>query len=431
MRPRIRAGFVAALIAAIAGWLAPPSRAAETQFGYDGAVEQLYSQDIRRVGGSALEVDQDLDGYTTTVRLTAGLVVATPRSETSFRYTPAYIHYEDLEVTDPADPFEESHLDHRFTTLWRLRLTPLSEFMLRQGLSVTSRQSGFEDFAGAGGNASEPVIANTMRVVWDVAPSLSLTPSPDTTVTLDAIYREERYDRSTLIDSHQVGVQAAIERNVGRSQFVGARVRADAFEFSNPGATVVTAFDRFTGAEATWAIRVGERTSFQVGAGAYRSSGPQIQSVVRPTLDLTGNWSWRRVFLVLAYQLSYSTGGGISTSNRSQWGHVGISGVWGEGFEAGTDLNYIYRAAPAARLGDERPLGGWSAGVHISKHWLSGVGMFVRASDLQQERQVGPDLSYREGVIGVSFAPSAARIPEGPVRRPPPGVPGGVPARVP
>jgi hypothetical protein len=402
MKPRNRAGLVATLMAVTAGWIASPPRAAETQFGYDGALEQLYSQDIRRVGAGTLPVDQDLDGYLTTVRFSAGLLVVTPRSDTWFRYAPAYYRYEDLEVTDPSDTFEDSHLDHRFTTSWRLRLTPLSLFELRQGLSVTSRQSGFDDYSGAGGNSSEPVIANTRRVVWDLQPHLELNTSPDTSVTFDAIYRQESYDRSTLIDSRQLGVQAAIEKHIGRSQFVGARVRADAFDFDSLGAPVLSAYDRYTGAEATWARRVGERASFQVGAGAYRTTGPQVQSAVRPTLDLMGNWAWRRVFLALSYELSYSSGGGVSTSNRSQWGHFGLSGVWGRGFEAGTDLSYIYRAAPTAQLGDERPLAGRSVGAHLSKRWLTGVGLFVRVFDLQQERQVGPHRSSREGLICVS-----------------------------
>lgn len=369
--------------------------AADFEFLYEAALSWYYSQDVLRTG-----TDQ-VDDYVTTARLTAAMNARTPRSATSLRYSPEYAWYEEFDSLDA--------LDHRLGTSWRLDISPVTTFEIRQGLSETTRQLGFTDLTGVGGNTSEPVTARSRRIVWDVEPRLRLVRSPGTTTTLEAIYREENYDLPTLIDSRQAGAQAAFEKSIGRAQYIGGRLRADKYSFDLPDITTapfVASYDQFLAASVSWARRIDEGMTFEAGAGAYRSTGPHVAAVTRPTLDLAGHWAWQRVRLSLAYELAYASGGGISTSNRSQWGHVAFGGGWGDGFEAGMDASYIHRGSPEERFGDERPLAGRSGGLHISKRWHSGLGIITRISDLRQERQIGPDLHYREAVVGVTFSPA-------------------------
>jgi hypothetical protein len=408
MKPRVRHRAVLATLVAALG--RAPAGAAEYDFQYDAGLSSSYSQDARRTG------DNEDDAYVSAARASAGLLARTPRSETSLLYRPEYVAYEGAGLDD--------HLDHRLRTDWRLRMGPLSSIEVRQGLTETRRQVGFLDFAGVGGNPSEPITETTRRVAWDVQPRLSLAPSQETTATIEALYREESYGLATLVDSRQVGLQGGFERRVGRFQSVGGRIRADSLSF----ATETTSFDRFFRAEASWARRVDENTYVQAGAGAYRSTGPAVDAVVRPTADVSGRWTWRRLYLLIEYELSYSTGGGISTSNRSQWGHVALNGTWGRGFEAGSDLGYIYRAAPDARLGGERALGGRSLGLHLAKSWLSGVGVRVRLNGVRQERQTGADLDYWEGALGMTYSPSSRAVSRGSTGwRPPVGEAAGGP----
>ena len=392
-RPNLERRILSLLVVTAAGL--STAGAADFEFLYDAALSWYYSQDVLRTG-----TDQ-VDDYVTTARVTAVMNARTPRSLTSLRYAPEYAWYEEFDSLDA--------LDHRLGTSWRLDMSPVSTFEIRQGLSDTTRQVGFQDLSGVGGNTSEPVTARSRRIVWDVEPRLRLVRSPGTTATFEAIYREENYDLPTLIDSRQAGAQAAFEKNIGRAQYLGGRLRADKYSFDIPDITAapfVAGYDQFLTASVSWARRIDEGMTFEAGAGAYRSTGPNVAAVIRPTLDLAGHWAWQRVRLSLEYELSYASGGGISTSNRSQWGHVAFAGTWGDGFEAGMGAGYIHRGSPEARFGDERPLAGRSGELFLSKRWHSGLGMFARVSDLRQERQIGPDLHYREAIVGVTFSPS-------------------------
>ena len=385
-------GLALLLLLAIA-LLAPktPCVAADSRFLWEAGGTEIYSQDVLRTG------DDGEDDFITSVRLTGALEVATRRSLTSFRYIPEYLRYARLTSLN--------HLDHRFGGTWRLQTGERSSLGVRQGFADTTRQSGFQDFAGTGGNVSEPVIGQSRRVTWDIEPQWILTPSPASTVSVQATYRVERYDRPELIDSEQAGVAFSSAGRVGRAHMLGGRLRGDAYRYNDDTGPIENVFDRFVNAQLVWTVTSPGRMNLEVAPGVYVGAGNGLDPATGPTLDLVGTWTWRRASLGGSYGLGYSSGGGVSTSDRSQHGDINYRYLWVSGYEFSAGVTYLRRGVVGERFADSLILSGQSAILGLSRKWRSGLGLTLTVSGLRQEEQVGNVLSYLEAAVGLTYVP--------------------------
>jgi hypothetical protein len=357
--------------------------AAQSRAHYELGVSEIYSQDVLRTG------DNSIDDYITGLTATGLLDVKTARSTSLFSYTPTYYSYYELTDLD--------HLDHHYRGDWSFHPGQRSTFRIQQGYSENTRQSGFTDLDGAGSDAGQPVIGLTRRRSWEIAPEWSLDQTPRTSVALRSLFRSEAYDRDDLIDSQQYALESALAFRVGRAQRLGGRVRGDHYRYPDPQPGQATGFDNFLTAQVTWAMAVIERFEISAGAGAFRAGGPDVDSVLGPTADLTGAWKWRRSGLAIGYGLGFSSGGGLATAERSSRGDVAYDLRWGRGFASRLNGTFIRRR----QLETEGAvaLQGRSFGASIEKTWLSGCGIGVEVTGLRQEEQVGADLDYGEATF--------------------------------
>jgi hypothetical protein len=390
---------LAFLLLAGAGW----AGAATGKFHYQAGLNETYSQDILRNGSNQ-------PGYITDLSFTANLQIATPRSNTTFNYLPEYLMYEDYPApTDTAEPVSPNHLDQLFFGLWQFRASPRSDVAIRQGYSNTTRRIGFQDLTGAGGGASQPVTNGLTRLqALDLEPTWTLRTGPNATMSLDALFRAQRYNRSDLVDSNQYGLQWGMETRVGRDQRLGGRIRTDSFDYWQDSGPVSPVYNKFVTGEATWALAGTGRSTVTFGAGMYRGQGSDVNPVTGPVLDAAGTWRWRRASLFVAGGIGYASGGGLSTTDTSRHVEGGWSGAWGQGYQVALTLSYIRREPIEGQVDAGGPLYGRSSSATLSRSWHSGFGFRAEAAALRQDVTTGNGLSYAEMTLGLTYAPPIA-----------------------
>jgi hypothetical protein len=387
--------------------------AAEGDFVWNTELREIYTQDVQRTG------EGGQDDFITSLLATAELRLKTPRSESAFGYMPELLQY--------AQFTEFDHLDHHEYGHWLVRPGARSEFQIRQGFSLSSRQVGFADLAFAGGGTGQPVTVRTERTVWDFEPRWTLHPRLLHTFTLGALVRSESYggdDTVTgtgFIDSDQVGMQAQYDLPVGRSQTLGGRIKGDRYRFSEDETAIDNgAYDQFFNLGISWGVRHPGRFELAGSAGAYRASGQGVEDVFKPTADLAGTWQWIRKALRLGYVLGYSSGGGLRTSEQGQsvalnYNVTSLAG-WLFGASASTlrrrPLNQdLVPAGGVPVTGGGDTLYGYHADASLGRQWRSGVSLTASAGYLHQQESAGTggvnDLHFLEGSIGLRYAPPA------------------------
>jgi hypothetical protein len=105
------------------------------------------------------------------------------------------------------------------------------------------------------------------------------------------------------------------------------------------------------------------------------------------------------------YDIGYSTGGGISTTDRSQAGNLTLTGHWGDGYEVSSTAGYISRANVDSRGQSAPNLHGRSLRAELSKSWLRGLKMTAAVQAIRQDEVAGRSLSYGEAVLGLTYTP--------------------------
>jgi hypothetical protein len=376
---------------------------ATSEFTYQAGLSEIYSQDILRDGS-------DRPGYITDAAFTANLMFRSPRSSTTFSYVPEYLMYSDYGLgTEPGqvplDLGSADHLDQRLSGLWELHAGSRSDVSLREGYSNLTRRFGFQDLSGSGGGASEPITGLTRLLAWDLEPHWELRSSPAATVFLDGLYRAARYSSEDLVDSDQFGLQWGMNGRVGRAQALGGQIRADAFNYWQDSGPVSPVYNRFVNAQATWTRAIPLRSSIRVAAGVYRGTGEEVDLVAGPTLDLSADWRWRRTSLFVSGGIGYSSGGGLSTTDRSRHVEGGWGAAWGEGYQASVNLSYIRREAIGNLEVASPPLYGRFATASFARVWRSGLGLKAGLSALRQDQTGGTALNYGEVSLGLVYAP--------------------------
>jgi hypothetical protein len=385
-----RVAVVLAGAATSAFLLDEPSRAGEATFHYQAGLNEIYSQDVFRDGS-------DQDDFISDFLATANLLVKTPRSETSFSYLPEYLLYARYDILN--------HFDQRYLGSWIVHPGERSEFSLRQGFSNTTRRVGFQDLAGAGASASEPVTGITRLLAWDLEPHWSLETGPNGGISAGALYRAARYHDPQFVDSDQFGVNWGMDGAVGRYSRLGGQVHLDAYQYSIDEGALGPTYDRFINGQGTWTLKEAEQTSLFIAAGVYRGSGKDLDPVTGPTFDLTGNWRWRRSFLTTSIDTGYSSGGGISTTDRSYQAAANWTAEWGQGWQVALGGSYIRREPIGETIGPTTPLYGRSGTFALSRTWLTGVGVRFGVTALRQDQTSGNGLSYGEATLGLTYAP--------------------------
>lgn len=365
--------------------------AAETEFEYDASLGEVYSQDVFRTG------TDPVNDYITGLRLNAGLNLKTPRSETMFKYSPEYLGYAHVSGL--------SHLDQRFRATWELQAGPRSKIDIRQGYSDTTRQSGFQDLTGSGGNISEPIITLARRTAWDLEPHYALQSSPAHIWEFQAVYRSESYDKPNLIDSDQFGVWGGFDHQLGKKQKLGWRLRADSYRFASDAGPITNVYDRFADTEIRWSWANTDRVSVSANGGFFEAQGEGLDTATGPTGGLSGEWRWRHTALEAGYDMGYSTGGGISTTDRSQAGNLTLTGHWGDGYDLSGTAGYISRANVDSRGQSAPNLHGRSLRAELSKSWHQGLKLTAAVQAIRQDEVSGRSLSYGEAVLGVIYTP--------------------------
>jgi hypothetical protein len=245
----------------------------------------------------------------------------------------------------------------------------------------------------------------TRLQAFDLEPTWTLRTSPNATMSLDALCRAQRYNRSDLVDSNQYSLQWGMETRVGRDQRLGARVRTDRFDYWQDSGPVSPVYNRFVTGEATWSLAETVRTAVTFGAGLYRGQGSEVQPVTGPVLDVAGNWRWRRTALFFSGGIGYASGGGLSTTDTSRHVEGGWSGGWGQGYQVSLTLSYIRREPIAGQVDEGGPLYGRSSSATLSRSWHSGFGFRVEAAALRQDVTTGNGLSYGELTMGLTYSP--------------------------
>jgi hypothetical protein len=367
-----------------------PLRAAETAFHYQVGLNETYSEDVFRDGSNQ-------DDYISDLSAVANLLVKTPRSDTSFTYLPEYLVYARLDTLN--------HFDQRYLGSWLVRPGERSEFSLRQGFSNTTRRVGFQDLAGAGASGSEPVTGITRLLAWDLEPHWSLKTGPNGGVSAGALYRAARYDDPQLVDSDQYGVNWGMDGPLGRYSRLGGQLHLDAYQYWLDEGTLGPTYDRFINAQGTWSLKEAERTTLSIAAGVFRGAGQDLDPVVGPTFDLAGNWRWRRSFLATSLDSGYSSGGGLSTTDRSYQAAASWTAQWGQGCQLTIAGSYIRREPIGETTGPTTPLYGRSGAFSLSKIWLGGVGAHLGFTALRQDELGTNGLSYGEATVGLTYSP--------------------------
>jgi hypothetical protein len=387
--------------------------AAEGDFVWNTELREIYSQDVQRVGNGGE------DDLITSLTATAEMRFRTPRSESAFGYAPELLQY--VQFT------EFNHLDHHEYARWLVRPGERSEFQMRQGFSLSSRQVGFADLAGAGGAPGQPVTVRTERTVWDVEPRWTLHPRLLQTFTLGALYRSESYGGDStatgngFIDSDQFGLQAQYDLPMGRSQTLGGKVKGDRYRFSEDETAIDNgAYDQFFNLGVSWSYRHPGTFDLTGSAGAYRASGQGVDDIFKPTADLAGTWQWIRKALRLAYLLGYSSGGGLTTSEQSQSVtlNYNVSSVGGWLFGGSTSTlrrrplnDALVQGGTVPVTGRGDTLYGYHVDATIGRQWRSGVALSASAGYLHQQESSGGgginDLHFLEGSVGLRYTPPA------------------------
>ncbi|HKQ98779.1 MAG TPA: hypothetical protein VJV75_12955 [Candidatus Polarisedimenticolia bacterium] len=378
--------------------------AAERQFRYNGGLSETYSQDALRIG------DKQQDDYITGLSLEGIFEVRTARTESSFSFAPSYYAYAEFSDLD--------HLDHRYRGDYQFSPGRRSKFSLAQGFSDVTRQNGFTDLAGAGSDAGQPIIGLTRVTAWTLEPAWSLAISADATYGVRATVRSESYEDDQFIDSDQYGLETSGDYRVGRRYTLGYFLRGDRFTYAEGDAAQQLPYERFFSAGIQWGLKEAEQFQVTASAGAFRGEGNGLEPATGPTAGLAGQWHWRRSDLVLGYGLGFSSGGGLSSADRSHRADVNYGFRWGNGYEARFAGAYILRE-PLNRA-DVNTLEGRSLSAGIDRRWHTGWGLTAGVSGLRQQEEVGTDLAYIEGMIGATFrSPTRAR--RAPAPEPPPG----------
>lgn len=393
--------------------VARPLEAAEGNFVWSTDLREIYSQDVQRVG------DAGQDDFITSLTATAEMQFRTPRSESAFGYSPELLQYAEFD--------EFNHLDHHEYARWFVRPGERSEFQIRQGFSLASRQVGFSDLAGAGGGIGQPVTARTERTVWDAEPRWIFHPKQLHTFTLGALYRSESYsgdDALTgtgFVDSDQFGLQAQYDVPLGRSQTLGGKIKGDRYRFSEDSVAIENgAYDQFFNLGVSWSLRHPDRFELFGSAGAYRASGGGVEDVFKPTADLSGSWLWVRKALRLGYVLGYSSGGGITTTEQSQSVTLNYNVTSQRGWLFGASGSTLRRrplndeivpaeSVPVTGGGDT--LYGYHFDASLGRQWRNGLSLTASAGYLHQQESASGggvnNLHFIEGSIGVRYKPPA------------------------
>ena len=395
-------------------WVAPvvlvlcfagePARAAERQFRYNGGLSEVWSQDALRVG------DKQNDDYITSLSLEGIFEVRTPRTESSFSFAPSYYVY--------ATYSDLNHLDHRYRGSYQFSPGRRSTFSLDQGFSDVTRQNGFGDLAGAGSEAGQPIIGLTRVTAWTLEPTWRLAASPDASYTVRGTVRSESYESDDFIDSDQYGLETSGDYRVGRRYTLGYNVRGDRFTYSEGNATQQLPYERFFSLGMRWGLKEGDQFQVTASAGAFRGEGNGLDPATGPTAGVAGQWHWRRTDLTVGYGLGFSSGGGLSSADRSHRADVNYAVRFGGGYEARFGGDYILRE-PLNRA-DVNTLEGRSLSAGLDRRWQSGWGMTAGVSGLRQQQDQGTDLAYIEAMVGATFR-SPTRPRYSPPQAPPPG----------
>lgn len=335
----------------------------------------------------------------------------TPRTESSFSYAPSYYAY--LEFSDL------DHLDHRYRGHYQFSPGRRSTFSLEQGFSAVTRQNGFGDLDGAASNAGQPIIGLTRVIAWTVEPIWTLAATPDATYAVRGTVRSESYEDDTFVDSDQYGVETTGDFRVGRRYTLGYSVRGDRFTYSQGDAASQLPYERFFSVGMRWGLKEAEAFQLQASAGGFRGEGNGLDPATGPTAGLSGQWHWRRSDLTLGYSLGFSSGGGLSSADRSHRADVAYALRWGAGWEARFAGASILREP--LNQADVNTLEGRSLSAGLDRRWHSGWGLTAGVSGLRQQEEVGTDLAYIEGMVGLTFR-SPARPQRAPAPPPPPEV---------
>lgn len=377
---------------------------AESRFRYNGALSEVYSQDVLRVG------DKQNDDYISHLSLEGIVEVRTRRTESSFSYAPTYYAYATYSDLD--------HLDHRYRGDYRFSPGRRSQFSLEQGFSDVTRQNGFAALDGAASDAGQPIIGLTRVTAWSLVPNWSFAVTPDATYTVSGMVRSESYESDEFIDSAQAGLETRGDYRVGRRYTLGYHVRGDRFTYSQGNSAQLRPYERFFSVGMQWGLKQAEDFELKASAGVFRGEGNGLDPATGPTAGVAGQWHWRRSDLTLGYGLGFSSGGGLSSGDRSHRADLTYGVRWPSGFEATFGGSYILRQPLDQPNVDT--LKGRSLSAGLDRRWHTGWGVTLGVSGLRQQESQGTDLAYIEAILGATF-----RSPTPPQRSPAPPPPSG------
>ena len=372
----------------------PEPEAAETTFAYTTRVSEKYDGDVFRFG---VNRDPQSD-YITILSLQGNLASRTPRSETFFNYAPEYLKFYEFDELDG--------LNHRLTGSWTMRPGPHSDVGVRTGYSRTNQQSGFQSFAGVGGNPSEPILQLTRRVTWDVEPFYRIRVGRSWTMETRAIYRSQSFSSPTLTDVATAALTYSATTRVGSMRTVGGVVRygRNYYDRNTSTTTAGQPRDEVLNLEATWAQQEGAVFKWSTGLGYFRLLDNAQQSSGDPTLRATATWNLPQSTLLAGYDLSFSTVTGSVGTARSESSNIAYTRRWGRGFSAGGGANYIrYRNLATSPV--EKYLDGYSLDLRATYRWPTRWGLIGQVTHLTQEQSSGRSLDYIQASVGLTFTP--------------------------
>ena len=370
------------------------AEAAETTFAYTTRVEESYNGDVLRLGVNS---DPESD-YITVLGLQGSLASRTPRSETFFDYAPEYLKFYRFDELDS--------LNHRLRGVWNMTPGPHSDVGVRTGYSQTNQQSGFQSFAGVGGNPSEPILQQTRRVNLDVEPYYRIRVGRDWTMETRAIYRSQSFDNPTLTDVATTALTYSATTRVGRMRTVGGIVRYGR-NYYDRGTLTTTAGkpqDEVLNVEASYAQQEGTVFRWRTGLGYFRALDNIQQSSGAPTLRAGASWNLERSTIQAGYDLGFSTVTGSVGTARSESSNVAFTRRWGRGFTGAAAVDYV-RFRNLATNPVERYLDGYSIDLRAAYRWPVRWGFSFQVSHLTQEQSSGRSLDFFQASVGLSFAP--------------------------
>lgn len=388
-RGRAGAGIVAVILIGAGTGLC---RAAVARFNRSASLRTLYTQDVFHTG------EGGPDDFITGLRLNGDWSELMPRSDFNLSYSPEYFAYADFK--------DRSHVDHRFRAGWQFTPGRRSTVGLRQGIQVTTRQSGFREAAD---EEAQPIVENSRRVEWDLEPSWGLDAGRRWRLQTRARYRTQSFQSSDLVDSRQAGLEVSTTSKVGREQRLGVRVRGDVYEFDDGPFSDGSGRRKFVATEVIWTSDSTRIFAWTAGAGGFRGSGEVTSTRVRPTAEASCTWGLRRGRVTLGYDLGYSTSGGLGGSSRSQTGDLSLTHQWGRAVDTWIRGSRIIRDPLEETSSQGQAIHGYLMDAGISFSNPSGFELVVQHKVVRQERATQSTLDYQEASVALVVKPRSAR----------------------